>query len=79
MWVTRWIQQAVVLHISRMSSQPPPAPPALAFHGHPQGFFPRMLGGAQFGIQEGRGASMEKTTQLLEARAHLGAGRNFKS
>lgn len=78
MWVTRWIQHAVFLYISRMSSQPPPAPPAPAFHGHPHGLFPRMLEGAQFGIQKGRGDSLEKVTHLLEARAHLGAGRNFK-
>lgn len=27
-----------------MSSQPPPTPPASAFHGHPHGLLPRMLG-----------------------------------
>lgn len=32
-----------------------------------------MLGEAQFGIQVGRGDSLEKITHLVKARAHLGA------
>lgn len=40
---------------------------------------PQDAGSLESGIQEGRGDSLEKMAHLLEARAHLGAGRNFES
>lgn len=58
--VTRWIQHAVILYISRMSSQPPLTPPAPVFNGHPHSLFPRMLEGAQFGMQEVEGTAWRR-------------------
>lgn len=70
--VTRRIQHAVVLYISRMSSQPPPTPPAPVFNGHPHSLFPRMLGGAQFGMQEVEGTAWRRplcNSQVQTSRA----------